>query len=65
MPGFSYRVEIMPSSSATDVSWLNSLGAGRWQLISAIPLTPIVTDNITTGSARGQVLCYFLSGSMT
>lgn len=53
---FVYKVEIMPSGSATLTSWLNEQGAANWELIQVVPLSPI-TEN------QGKVLCYFMSGS--
>lgn len=53
---FVYKVEIMPSGSATLTSWLNTQGTANWELIQVVPLSPI-TEN------QGTVLCYFMSGS--
>ena len=53
---YVYKVEIMPSGSATLTSWLDALGAQNWELIQVVPLSPI-TEN------QGKVLCYFMSGS--
>ena len=65
MAGFWYKVEVMPSGSANVTSWLDTQGASKWQLVDVVPLTPIVS---TSGSAtatvtKGEVLCYFISGS--
>lgn len=54
---FSYKVELMPSGSATFTSWLNTQGASGWQLVQVLPMSPVNE----TGS--GTVLCYFISGS--
>jgi hypothetical protein len=34
---FVYKVETMPSGSATLTSWLNTQGAAKWELIQVIP----------------------------
>jgi len=53
---FVYKVETMPSGSATFTSWLNTQGAANWELVQVVPMSP-VTEN------GGSVLCYFKSGS--
>jgi len=65
MPGFYYKVEVMPSGSANVTSWLNGYGADKWQLIQVVPLTPIVSvsGSSTATNVKGEVLCYFMSGS--
>lgn len=65
MPGFWYKVEVMPSASANLTSWLDNYGASKWQLVQVVPISPIAS---TSGSGaatvtNGQVLCYFISGS--
>jgi hypothetical protein len=62
---FNYKVEVMPSGSANVTSWLDSLGANRWQLVQVVPLTPILSTSgsATATATTGQVLCYFISGS--
>lgn len=54
---FSYKVEVMPSASATFTSWLNTQGASGWQLVQVVPMSPV------TETGNGSVLCYFISGS--
>ncbi len=54
---FLYKVEVMPSGSAVDTSWLNSLGTVGWQLLQVVPMSPV------TETGDGSVLCYFISGS--
>lgn len=66
MAGFWYKVEMMPSGSANFTSWLDTQGASKWQLVQVVPMSPVtgeVSASITT--TRGQVLCYFISGSNT
>jgi hypothetical protein len=53
---FVYKVELMPSGSATLTEWLDEQGAENWELVQVVPLSPI-TQN------QGTVLCYFMSGS--
>jgi hypothetical protein len=53
---FVYKVELMPSGSATLTEWLDEQGAENWELVQVVPLSPI-TEN------QGTVLCYFMSGS--
>ena len=61
-------IATMPSGSAVDRIWLNSVGSnvshsltgapsGSWQLIQVVPMGP-VNEN-----GRGSVMCYFVSGS--
>lgn len=54
---FNYKVEVMPSGSAIDTSWLDTQGTNRWQLVQVVPLSAV------NESGRGSVLCYFISGS--
>jgi hypothetical protein len=54
---FVYKVETMPSGSATFTSWLNTQGAANWELVQVIPMSPI------NETGNGSVLCYFKSGS--
>jgi hypothetical protein len=54
---FVYKVETMPSGSATFTSWLNTQGAANWELVQVIPMSPV------NESGNGSVLCYFKSGS--
>lgn len=63
---FNYKVEVMPSASANLVSWLDSQGANRWQLVEVVPISNITTSGSGTNTTTsGQVLCYFISGSNT
>jgi hypothetical protein len=54
---FSYKIEVMPSGSATLTSWLNTQGTSGWQLVQVIPMTNL------NASGSGQIMCYFISGS--
>jgi len=64
MPGFYYKVEVMPSGSANLTSWLNGYGADKWQLVQVVPTSAVITSGSGTSTvASGQVLCYFMSGS--
>jgi len=65
MPGFNYKVEVMPSGSANLTSWLDAYGASKWQLVQVVPLTPIVSvsGSGTATNVKCEVLCYFMSGS--
>ena len=65
MPGFWCKVEVMPSASANLTSWLDAYGANKWQLVQVVPLTPIVSvsGSSTNTNVKGEVLCYFVSGS--
>lgn len=54
---FYYKVETMPSGSATLTSWLNTQGASGWQLVQVIPMSPV------NANGMGSVMCYFVSGS--
>lgn len=54
---YVYKVETMPSGSAILTSWLNEQGAENWELVQAIPMSPI------NDSGNGSVLFYFKSGS--
>jgi len=64
MPGFWYKVEVMPSASANLTSWLDNYGASKWQLVQVVPVSNITTSGSnTTTTTSGQVLCYFMSGS--
>jgi hypothetical protein len=66
MPGFWYKVEVMPSASANLTSWLDNYGASKWQLVQVVPVSNITTSGSnTTTTTSGQVLCYFMSGSNT
>lgn len=67
MAGFWYKVEVMPSGSANLTSWLDTYGASKWQLVQVVPLTPVVSvsGSSTATNVKGEVLCYFMSGSNT
>jgi hypothetical protein len=65
---WKHFIAAMPSGSAADTNWLNSVGAnvshsytgaptGSWQLIQIVPMSPV------TEGGRGSVMCYFISGS--
>jgi hypothetical protein len=64
---FQYYVALMPSASATNVTWLNTLGSkttasylgGAWQLVNVVPVSPV------NSNGEGNVMCYFISGSAT
>lgn len=61
---FNYKVEVMPSASANLTSWLDTQGANKWQLVQVVPLSNINASGSGAETvARGQVLCYFISGS--
>lgn len=60
MAGFWYKVELMPSGAANLTSWLDTQGAGKWQLVQVVPTSPVIASGSV---ATGQVLCYFISGS--
>ena len=62
---FNYKVEVMPSGSANLTSWLDTYGASKWQLVQVVPLTPVVSvsGSSTATNVKGEVLCYFMSGS--
>lgn len=65
---WKHFIATMPSGSATDTQWLDAVGSnvsqsytgapsGSWNLLQVIPMSPL------NSSGRGQVLCYFISGS--
>lgn len=54
---YTYKVELMPSGSANDTSWLDTQGTSGWQLVQIIPVTSV------QGDGGGNIMCYFIKSS--
>jgi len=54
---YNYKVELMPSGSAVDTTWLDLQGTDGWQLVQVVPITALQADG------GGNIMCYFISGS--
>lgn len=68
MPWKNY-IAVMPSGSATNITWLDWIGSntsqsitgapsGSWQLLQVVPMTPL------NENGNGSIMCYFISSSV-